>query len=97
MSDLSRSLKEEKHGRKSAENNITQLQEELADLKATKFSLEKVSYLLIGSVFFCYQDYKQFSILNNKIAMIMNMIRLLKKQSHWVTPYLYLCCQPSQF
>ena len=26
-----------------AENNITQLQEELADLKSTKFSLEKVS------------------------------------------------------
>ena len=48
LSDLSRSLKEEKHGRKSAENNITQLQEELADLKATKFSLEKVSIKFVN-------------------------------------------------
>ena len=45
LSDLSRSLKEEKQGRKSAENNITQLQEELTDLKAAKFSLEKVNSL----------------------------------------------------
>ena len=42
LADLTRSLKNEKQERKMAENNITQLQEELADLKSTKFSLEKV-------------------------------------------------------
>ena len=42
LADLTRSLKNEKQERKMADNNITQLQEELADLKSTKFSLEKV-------------------------------------------------------
>jgi hypothetical protein len=42
IGDLQRQLKEEKHARKTSENSLTQLQEEMSDLQEAKRALEKV-------------------------------------------------------
>lgn len=45
MAELSRELKQEKQKRKELDNKFSQIQEEIADMKSTNETLQKVGQL----------------------------------------------------